>query len=226
MSELANVLRETTEAMASFASVDMALWDRHSNACLRAAAALSSAEEKAVEVPIVFGLEAQGHIPAVEAALAEGADWQEIGRRIGWDGATAKAYYERHLARSALVDVPAVESEPVGYLFEMFYPGSDRWSGQMFSDHDPAANLPAAHTRNVRPLYAHPPRSPLIQSDEGEITLSVKEAEKLAARLELDASWDKCGDGYYSIKRQLSALSRKTDAPGDGSAPSTKGCAE
>jgi hypothetical protein len=71
--------------------------------------------------------------------------------------------------------------------------------------------------------HAHPPRSSLIQSDEGEITLSVKEAEKLAARLELDASWDKCGDGYYSIKRQLSALSRKTAAPGDGSAISTKG---
>lgn len=50
---------------------------------------------------IAFGLEAQGHIPAVEAALAEGADWQEIGRRIGWDGDTAKTYYERHLARTA-----------------------------------------------------------------------------------------------------------------------------
>lgn len=49
-------------------------------------------------VRIVFGLEAQGHIPAVESALAEGADWQEIGRRIGWDGETAKTYYERHLA--------------------------------------------------------------------------------------------------------------------------------
>lgn len=51
--------------------------------------------------PIAFGLEAQGHIPAVEAALAEGADWQEIGRRIGWEGETAKTYYERHRARTA-----------------------------------------------------------------------------------------------------------------------------
>lgn len=55
------------------------------------------------DTPVVFGLEAQGHIPAVEAALAEGADWQEIGRRIGWDGETAKSYYERHLARTANV---------------------------------------------------------------------------------------------------------------------------
>lgn len=55
-----------------------------------------------VDAPIAFGLEAQGHIPAVEAALAEGADWQEIGRRVGWDGETAKAYYERHLARAAI----------------------------------------------------------------------------------------------------------------------------
>ncbi len=51
-------------------------------------------------VKVVFGLEAQGHIPTIEAALAEGADWQEIGRRINWDGETAKDYYERYLARS------------------------------------------------------------------------------------------------------------------------------
>lgn len=57
-----------------------------------------------VDAPIVFGLEAQGHIPAVEAALSEGADWQEIGRRIGWDGETAKTYYERHLARKATTE--------------------------------------------------------------------------------------------------------------------------
>lgn len=50
-------------------------------------------------MPVAFGLEAQGHIQTIEAALAEGADWQEIGRRINWDGETAKSYYERHLAR-------------------------------------------------------------------------------------------------------------------------------
>lgn len=53
-----------------------------------------------IDAPIAFGLSAQRHIAAVEAALSEGADWQEIGRRIGWDGETAKGYYERHLARS------------------------------------------------------------------------------------------------------------------------------
>lgn len=58
----------------------------------------------AADARIAFGLEAQGHIPAVEAALAEGADWQEIGRRIGWDGQTAKTYYERHLARLATTE--------------------------------------------------------------------------------------------------------------------------
>lgn len=49
----------------------------------------------------VFGLEAQGHIPTIEAMLAEQADWQEIGRRIGWDGEVARAYYKRYLARTA-----------------------------------------------------------------------------------------------------------------------------
>lgn len=137
--------------------------------------------------------------------------------------AAAQSDYETRI-RSALVDVPAVESEPepVGYLFEMFYPGSDRWSGQMFSDHDPAANLPAAHTRNILPLYAHPPRS--LSNEGGEtITLTVKEAEKLAARLEFDASWDKCGDGYYSIKSQLRALSTRKGSAGNGAATGTSG---
>ncbi|WP_222046733.1 hypothetical protein [Rhizobium laguerreae] len=49
----------------------------------------------------LFGLEAQGHIPTIEAMLAEQADWQEIGRRILWDGDTAKAHYQRYLARNA-----------------------------------------------------------------------------------------------------------------------------
>lgn len=58
------------------------------------------------------------------------------------------------------------------------------------------------------------------------VTLSPYEAEKIAKRLEFDASWDKCGDGYYSIKRQLSALSttRIADsAEAGGSATSTSG---
>ena len=48
---------------------------------------------------ILFGLEAQGHIPVVENMLAGKADWQEIGRAIGWDGETARTYYERYQAR-------------------------------------------------------------------------------------------------------------------------------
>lgn len=55
-------------------------------------------------VRVVFGLEAQGHIPTVEAMLAEGHTWREIGRSIGWDGETAKQYYERH--RAALTAKP------------------------------------------------------------------------------------------------------------------------
>jgi hypothetical protein len=51
-------------------------------------------------VRIVFGLEAQGHIPTIEASIKEGADWAEIGRRISWDGETARAYYQRYLVRS------------------------------------------------------------------------------------------------------------------------------
>jgi hypothetical protein len=38
--ELADRLRATTEQMANWASVDMGLWNLHSNACLEAAEAL------------------------------------------------------------------------------------------------------------------------------------------------------------------------------------------
>lgn len=43
--------------------------------------------------PVLFGLRAQGHLPTVERMLAEGASWEKIGRKIGWDGATAERFY-------------------------------------------------------------------------------------------------------------------------------------
>lgn len=49
---------------------------------------------------ILFGLEAQGHIPKVEFMLARGATWAEIGREIGWDGATAEQFYGMYLKRA------------------------------------------------------------------------------------------------------------------------------
>jgi hypothetical protein len=42
------------------------------------------------DVPVVFGLRAQGHIPTVRAMLRAGRSWEEIGREIGWDGDTAR----------------------------------------------------------------------------------------------------------------------------------------
>ena len=72
----------------------------------------SATERVPSDQRVLFGLEAQGHIPTVEAALSEGTDWQEIGRRIGWDGETARQYYERHLARAALATpTPKEESK-------------------------------------------------------------------------------------------------------------------
>ena len=45
------------------------------------------------DVPIAFGLRAQGHIPTVRRMLQEGHSWAEIGAEIGWDGATAMRFY-------------------------------------------------------------------------------------------------------------------------------------
>lgn len=46
---------------------------------------------------ILFGLRAQGHVPTIEKMLAEGASWEEIGKAISWDPATAKDFYEREV---------------------------------------------------------------------------------------------------------------------------------
>ena len=45
--------------------------------------------------PILFGLRAQGHLSTIEKMLAEGASWDEIGKAINWDPATAKDFYVR-----------------------------------------------------------------------------------------------------------------------------------
>ena len=52
-------------------------------------------------LPISFGLESQGHIPIIKKMILEARDWPYIGRAIGWDGATAREYYERYLNRAA-----------------------------------------------------------------------------------------------------------------------------
>ncbi len=52
-----------------------------------------------------IGLRQQGHIPTVERMLKDGATWTEIGKAIGWNGETAKDWYERER-------LPSGEREP------------------------------------------------------------------------------------------------------------------
>jgi len=115
---------------------------------------------------------------------------------------------ERALAaRSALVDVPAVE--PVGEVGEM--PGSNGgFTMAVFK----ASDVPLGTK-----LYRHPPLSREGADSAEVVTLTRAEADRIAQRLEFDASWDKCGDGYYSIKRQLGTLA----ATRSGSATTQKG---
>ena len=210
-----------------------------------AAAALSSAEEKAVEVeklngnrPIPYDRDTLGRF--VREAWVRWAEMQpspkpswllpydelseadkEADRQIG--ETVARWTLIGDAARSALVDVPAVE-EPVALI--------EREVLAELAKHKTATGTVCSPLFKSKfgdkvPLYAHPPHSSLIQSEEGKITLTVAEAEKLAARLEFDASWDKCGDGYYSIKNQLLALSTPPSPyggdNGDGAATGTSG---
>lgn len=48
-------------------------------------------------VPFVFGLKAQGHVPTIEAMLSEGKTWDEIGKKIGWCPKTAQKHWGWYL---------------------------------------------------------------------------------------------------------------------------------
>lgn len=49
--------------------------------------------EQILNAPVVFGLEAQGHIPTIERMLDEQKTWDEIGKEIGWCPRTAMEHY-------------------------------------------------------------------------------------------------------------------------------------
>lgn len=51
-------------------------------------------EHVLAKVEVRFGLRAQGKLETVGEMLAEGRSWEDIGRAIGWDGETAKRFYE------------------------------------------------------------------------------------------------------------------------------------
>lgn len=74
MSDIATRLRATTEIMACTASVDMTIWNKHSNACLEAAAEIEKLQTalKAAYTVIdnEFGREMREAIEARAAAAA------------------------------------------------------------------------------------------------------------------------------------------------------------
>lgn len=133
--------------------------------------------------------------------------------------AAAQSDYEQRI-RSALVDVPV---EPVAWLDDgECRAGSDRTAHRVVTD-EQKRDMPAAIAASFTvPLYAHPPLSHRGEDSAEVVTLTRAEADRIAQRLEFDASWDKCGDGYYSIKRQLGTLA----ATRSGSATKTKGHAD
>lgn len=64
-----------------------------------------------LNLPVHFGLVAQGHIPTIERMLAEGRTWSEIGAVIGWMPETAEKHYGWYLERRKASDGGA-ESDP------------------------------------------------------------------------------------------------------------------
>jgi hypothetical protein len=86
--ELQERLRATTKEMAARASVDMALWDKHSNACIKAAdaiAALRRERDEAMQIVAVIhrdGGHRSGQIGNTAAIEEAHVKWGETVARI------------------------------------------------------------------------------------------------------------------------------------------------
>lgn len=78
MSDIAKLLRATTEQMACTASVDMTLWDKHSNACLEASDKIEELRKDASAAwAMCASISAENE--KLRAALEKGRqDWERI----------------------------------------------------------------------------------------------------------------------------------------------------
>lgn len=94
---------------------------------------------------------------AVGHYIATGKGWFILGQ-TGWylssdAKAAAQTDYETRI-RSALVDVPAVESEPVAWIVREVTPSNGRGPNTIIT-----GNVVPRGYEAITPLYAHPPRS-------------------------------------------------------------------
>ncbi|WP_313522625.1 hypothetical protein [Shinella sp.] len=187
-------------------------------------AALSSAEEKAVEVKKL----------EIDELVEELLDAQQNINLAAYSHmdqslCDASALIDRVEAfllriRSALVDVPAVESEPVAWAYPETL-ARIQAKREKFEQH--TLSLERCGNFTV-PLYAHPPRSSLIQSEEGEIA---QKARALASAILANYGSMEDGDGNeapeLAMARDILALSTPPSPyggdNGDGAATGTKG---
>lgn len=65
------------------------------------------------------------------------------------------------------------------------------------------ADFAVENSQAIAAALSHPAA---LSGGDSVAVLTAYEAKKICERLEFDASWDKCGSGYYSLKRQIAAL--------------------
>lgn len=202
-----------------------------------------SAEEKAVEVKKLEWR--QGYrdagcdivqastLPFYQIRTLDGVIWLDVDNHqtvypsVAAAKSAAQQDYEMRI-RSALVDIPAVESEPVAWAYPETL-ARIQAKREKFEQH--TLSLERCGNFTV-PLYTHPPRSSLIQSDEGEIAAKAlmaayEEFNRIACEGVTEARnvFDALERCHFFANRGATdiraALSRKTAAPGDGSAIGT-----
>jgi hypothetical protein len=69
-----------------------------------------------LSAPVLFGLEAQGHMPTIATMLSNGHTWDQIAKEIGWERCTARLHYEARIGDDATKKLRATLAEAIEVL--------------------------------------------------------------------------------------------------------------
>lgn len=89
--------------------------------------------DELLNAKVVFGLQAQGHIPTIERMLSLGSSWVEIGNEIHWCPITAREHYERFKQEEDKKAAYSLLAKSVE-LLRKFQPDLPTWDSNTISE--------------------------------------------------------------------------------------------